>query len=124
VLVLAACARNSPALPPDLGHLPPDQRLLAGDSDSPEAKLNCAELKEEAERTRAAARQFEGTIAANRGQNQAIVYFSGLLPPLALAARNDEEAKKSLDGLQVRSDRLDRLSKAKGCGTTGWMASN
>lgn len=125
VLALAACARDAPPLPPDLGHLPPSQRLLTTDVNSPEARLTCAELNEEAGRTRAATRQFEDTIAANRGHNQAILYFSGvLLPPLALAARTDEEAKKSLDDLQARSDRIDRLSKAKGCATAEGAAAN
>ena len=34
-----------------------------------------------------------------------------------LAARTDEDTKKSLDDLQVKRDRIDRLSKAKACGT-------
>jgi hypothetical protein len=38
-----------------------------------------------------------------------------LFPPLLLASRNDDEAKKSLDQLQGQADRIDRLSKVKGC---------
>ena len=52
LLLLAACARNSPALPPDLSHLSPEQRLLAGDAESPEAKMDCAALNDEAARNR------------------------------------------------------------------------
>lgn len=116
LLVTAACARNSPALPPDLSHLPPEQRLLAGDADSPEAKMDCAALKQEATRNRAAVQQHEGVIAANRGHNQAVGYAGAVLfPPLLLASRNDDEAKKNLDELQAKADRIDRLSKAKGC---------
>jgi hypothetical protein len=115
-LLATACARTSPQLPPDLSHLPADQRLMPGDLDSPEAKLNCAALKQEAESTKASVKTYEAAIAANRGHNQGVGYFSAVLfPPLALAIRNDEEAKKSLDQLQTKADRLDRLSKAKGC---------
>ncbi|NQW52560.1 MAG: hypothetical protein HQ465_15095 [Rhodospirillales bacterium] len=114
--MLAGCARNAPQLPPDLGHLPPEQRLLVGDQESPEGRLNCPGLKEEAARANAASRQLEGVIASNRGYNTAIIYVSSFLPPLALVARTDEEAKTSLDTLQVRRDRIDRLAKAKNCG--------
>jgi hypothetical protein len=116
LLAAAACARNSPSLPPDLSHLPADQRLLPGDADSPEAKMDCPALKEEALRIRAAAQQQEGVIASNRGHNQAVGYASAVLfPPLLLASRNDGEAKKSLDQLQGQADIIDRLSKVKGC---------
>jgi hypothetical protein len=55
-------------------------------------------------------------IAANRGHNQAVGYAGAVLfPPLLLASRNDDEAKKNLDELQAKADRIDRLSKAKGC---------
>ena len=115
-VVLAGCARNAPQLPPDLSQLPPEQRLLVGDQESPEGKLTCPELKEEAVKANAASRELEGIIASNRGYNTAIIYVSSFLPPLALAARTDEEAKTSLDSLQVRRDRIDRLAKAKNCG--------
>lgn len=114
-VVLAGCARNAPQLPPDLSHLPPEQRLLVGDQESPEGKLTCPELKEEAVKANTASRQLEGIIASNRGYNTAIIYVSSFLPPLALAARTDEEAKTSLDSLQARRDRIDRLAKAKNC---------
>jgi hypothetical protein len=115
LLLAAACARNSPALPPDLSHLPPDQRYLAADADTPEAKMDCAALKEEGVRNRAAVQQYEGVIVSNRGHNQAVAYAGGILPPLLLASRNDEEAKKALDQLQAKADRIDRLTKAKRC---------
>jgi hypothetical protein len=116
-LVLAGCARNAPQLPPDLSHLPPEQRLLVGDAESEEGKLDCAQLREEAANANAASRQLEGIISSNRGYNTAIVYGSTFLfLPLALAARNDKEAKDSLDRLQVRRDRIDRVAKAKSCG--------
>jgi hypothetical protein len=110
LLAVAACARNSPSLPPDLSHLPADQRLLPGDADSAEAKMDCPALKQESLRNRAAAQQQEGVIGANRGHNQAVGYAGGVLfAPLLLASRNDDEAKKSLDQLQVQADRIDRL---------------
>ena len=116
LLLVAACARNSPALPPDLSHLPADQRLLVGDADSPEARMDCAALKEEAARNRASKQQYEGVIVANRGQNQAAAYVGGVLfVPALLATRNDDEAKQNLDQLQAQADRIDRLSKARRC---------
>ncbi len=118
-LGLVSCARDSPALPPDLSHLPPGQRLLAGDLESPEAKLDCAQLAEEGGQVRVAMGQNEGQIDSNRGHNQAVAYVGGaLFLPLMAATRNDDEAKKALDALQVRRDRIDRLSTARGCQPT------
>lgn len=115
-LGMAACARNSLELPPDLGHLPPSQRLLAGDLESPEAKLDCAQLDSESSRIRSAISRNEAQIASNRAYNQTMVYAGGVLfPPFVASARHDDDAKKALDDLQVRSDRVDRLSKARGC---------
>lgn len=117
--LVVGCARDAPQLPPDLSHLPPDQRLLDGDAQSPEGQLGCEALKQEAAQTRADIYRQESVISANRGQNQAAVYAAGFFPPAALAARTDEQAKKTLDGLQAKSDRIDRLSKAKGCARSG-----
>jgi hypothetical protein len=116
LLLAAGCARNAPSLPPDLSHLPADQRLLAGDADSPEARMDCAALKQEAALNKAQIQQYEGVILANRGHNQAVGYAAGVLfPPLLLASKNDDDAKKNLDERQAKADRIDRLSKAKGC---------
>ena len=38
-----------------------------------------------------------------------------LFLPLLLAIKPDSDAKKTLDDLQMQRDRIDRLSKAKGC---------
>lgn len=111
-LGLAACARNSLELPPDFSHLPPSQRLLAGDLESPEAKLDCAQLASESDRIRSAISRNEAQIASNRTHNQVVLLSGQVLFP---AFRMDEDAKKTLDELQVRSDRIDRLSKARGC---------
>jgi hypothetical protein len=117
LLLAAGCARTAPSLPPDLSHLPPDQRLLVGDADSAEGRMDCAALKQEAALNKAQIQQYEGVILANRGHNQAVGYAAGVLfPPLVLAAKNDDDAKKNLDERQTKADRIDRLSKAKGCG--------
>jgi hypothetical protein len=116
LLAVGACARPSPQLPPDLSHIPAEQRLLAGDAESAEGKLDCAGLVAERERNREAASKLEAAIAANRGHNQAIGYFSAVVfPPLLFAVRPDDDSKKVLDELQVQRDRIDRLSKAKRC---------
>jgi len=115
-VLLAGCARQSPALPPDLSSRPPEQRLLAGDLESPEARLDCAGLAQEYDNNKQAVAKIEGVIAGNRGHNQAVTYVGGVLfPPLLLAIKPDSDAKQTLDDLQVQRDRLDRLSKAKGC---------
>jgi hypothetical protein len=116
LLLIAGCARNAPPLPPDLSHLPPEQRLLTGDAESPEGRLDCPALQQEAALNRAQIRQYEGVILANRGHNQAVGYIGGaLFAPALLAVKNDDEAKKNLDQLQAKADRIDRLGKARSC---------
>lgn len=89
---------------------------MAGDAESAEGQLDCGGLADERSRNREAAQKLEGAIASNRGQNQAVGYFGGLLfPPLLIALRPDEDAKKALDDLQVQRDRIDRLTKARKC---------
>lgn len=91
--------------------------MLASDNVSPEGKLDCAELAVELERNRTTASQLEQKIAANRGHNQAVGYIgAALFPPVLLAAKSDDDAKKTLDRLQEQRDRIDRLTKAKKCG--------
>jgi hypothetical protein len=114
-LLASACARESPALPPDLGMRPPEQRLLPGDAESAEARLDCRGLAQQYESNRDAAAKIEGVIAGNRGHNQAVTYVGGVLfLPLLLAIKPDSDAKKTLDQLQAQRDRIDRLAKAKG----------
>jgi hypothetical protein len=115
-LLVGACARAAPPLPPNLSDRPAEQRLLPGDDDSAEAKLDCAALAAERARNLDATGQLERAIAGNRDHNQAVTYFGGLLfPPLLLAIKPDSSAKKTLDDLQAQRDRIDRLSKARRC---------
>jgi hypothetical protein len=119
LILTAGCARNAPPLPPDLGHLPPDQRLLTGDAESPEGRMDCPALQQEAAQNRAQIRQYEGVILANRGHNQAVGYIgAAIFVPVLLAAKNDDDAKKNLDQLQAKADRIDRLGKARSCSIT------
>ena len=116
VLLAGACARQSPQLPPDLSARAPEQRLLAGDTESAEARLDCPGLALEYDRNKEATSKLEGLIAGNRGHNQGVVYVGALLfPPLLLAVKPDDDAKKKLDEFQAQRDRIDRLSKARGC---------
>jgi hypothetical protein len=116
LLLIAGCARNAPPLPPDLSHLPPEQRLLTGDAESPEGRMDCLALQQEAALNRAQIRQYEGVILANRGHNQAVGYIAGVVfVPALLAVKNDDDAKKNLDQLQAKADRIDRLGKARSC---------
>jgi hypothetical protein len=116
LLLLGSCARPSPELPPDLSRLPPAQRLLPGDLESPEAQLDCSALKAQIEGNRTKATELGGVIVSHRQQNQAAGYIAGVLfPPALLAVKSDTDIKQTLDELQRQSDRLDRLSVAKGC---------
>jgi hypothetical protein len=115
-LLAGACARSSPDLPPDLSNRAPEQRLLPGDTESAEARLDCPGLTLEYEHNKEAAGKVEGVIKGNRDHNQAVVYVGGVLfAPLLLAIKPDSDAKKTLDDLQTQRDRIDRLSKARGC---------
>ena len=115
-VLLGACARQSPTLPPDLSARPPEQRLMAGDGESAEGKLDCPGLVAEYERNKEATSKLESLIARNRGHNQGVVYVGGLLfPPLLFAVKPDDDAKKTLDELQTQRDRIDRLAKARSC---------
>jgi hypothetical protein len=89
--------------------------LFAGDLDSAEANRSPGADRER-ERNLQTADQLEKAIAGNRGHNQAVGYFGGvLLPPLVLAFKPDSDAKTTLDQLQSQRDRLDRLIKARNC---------
>jgi hypothetical protein len=118
-LLLGGCARSSPELPPNLSDRPPEQRLLQGDSESAEAKLDCAGLLQERERNRTTSSELEQKISGNRGHNQAVGYIGGVLfPPLLLAIKSDSDLKTTLDQLQSQRDRIDRLSQARKCTTS------
>jgi hypothetical protein len=116
-LALVACARPSPELPPNLSDRPSEQRLLPGDSESAEAALDCNGLAGERERNRATTEELEKRIAGNRGHNQAVGYFGGVLfLPLLLAMKPDSDIKTTLDQLQSQRDRIDRLLQSRRCG--------
>jgi hypothetical protein len=116
VLLAGACARQSPQLPPDLSARPPEQRLVAGDTESAEATLDCPGLAVQYDHNKEATAKLEQLIAGNRGHNQSVVYVGGVLfPPLLLAVKPDDDAKKKLDELQIQRDRIDRLAKARSC---------
>ena len=115
-VMAGGCARQSPTPPPDLSMRPPEQRLLAGDTESAEGKLDCPGLVAEYDRNKDATAKLEALIAGNRGHNQGVVYVGGLLfLPLLLAVKPDDDAKKALDELQTQRDRIDRLAKARSC---------
>jgi len=90
--------------------------VLAGDTASAEANLDCPGLAAEYDRNKDATVKLEALIAGNRGHNQGVVYVGALLfLPLLLAVKPDDDAKKTLDELQMQRDRIDRLAKSKSC---------
>jgi hypothetical protein len=107
-LLLGACARPAPALPPDLSSRPAEQRLLPGDAESAEAGLDCPGLALKYQRNK--------EIAAKIDHSQGVPYLHGIgWLSLPLTIKTNSDLKKILDEMQLQRDRIDRLSKAKGC---------
>jgi hypothetical protein len=117
---LGACQRNALQLPPDLSHLPPEERLTPNDLVHADAKLDCPALLANAAKDREVIKELEQAIAANRSHNQTVGYVaSTLFPPLWFAARTDSDVKATLDSLLDRRDRLERLVAARKCRPAG-----
>ena len=96
LLALGGCARPAPALPPagaPQAVVPP-----AGD---------CADIDRRLAAQAAEMDRLEAEIAAHRGSNQALGYFSAVLfPPLLLATEGNSAEKTALDARQQDRDRL------------------
>jgi hypothetical protein len=119
LVVLGACARAAPELPPAYGEkgapeLPKLESMGAAD-----ASMSCDAIELERESVRSEMKELEATIVSTHDQNQAIGYAaSAFFPPLVLAADHHLKATEQLDEKQQRLDRLILLDRLKACRAT------
>lgn len=78
--------------------------------------LGCTDISREWREIAQERGKAEANIAANRGHNQAMGYFGGLLfPPLLLTAEHNDADKERLVELQRRRDVLIELGRSRSC---------
>lgn len=78
--------------------------------------LSCGDIDERLQKIAQTMDKLENRISSNRGDNQALGYFSAVLfPPLLLATEENASEKASLDDNQSKRDRLIGLRTAKKC---------
>ena len=115
VVMLAACTRSAPDLPPDYGSVRPANPLTIEDFPAYMQALDCGQTD---------ARQVELTelnnratdvIESNRNRNQVAVYFAALFLVPIIAVDSDEEQKAMLDRNQAELDHLAQLRRVKDC---------
>ena len=114
--LLLGCAHSARELPPDMSVLAPSNRLLPGDTASPEYSLSCPELKTELASTRAALSRTETHLQGTQTDNQA-KGIAGVLIfiPIMLAMEDNETMKTQYLELDVRRERLLRIAQARQC---------
>jgi len=113
VVVLAACARRAPDLPPDYGSVTADQALTAEAFSSADRARTCGDIDTELAVIADKARALDDGIRAKSQTNQAVVYIAGVIA--APLVDYSIEAKESLDTLQARHDDLISLKRYKAC---------
>jgi len=115
-ITFAACARSARDLPPDLSALEPSQRLLSGDRLSSEYKMPCEDLLHELDSVKAEITSVEAKLQRIRDSNQSKSVAGALiLTPIWLTMDNAKEAKKTLDELESRKERIERIAQARDC---------
>jgi hypothetical protein len=114
-LVLSACARSAPDLPPDYGSVKPTAKLSADSFDADDLRLNCSDMESQKQALTSEASQLNGIIQGNRQHNPVAGYLGGLFLFPALAARENPEEKNRLDGIQARWDTLIQLGRFRQC---------
>lgn len=114
-VLLAACARSAPDLPPDYGSVSAQAKLSADQFTSEDLRLSCNAIQAERAAITDEAGKLTGVIKGNRKRNQVAGYLGGLfLFPLVAAKENPDE-KRRLDALQERWDTLIALQRFKTC---------
>ena len=115
-IVVGGCARNAPALPPELGN---DEAAIAKAMAAvPQAvkQMSCKQINLEIENLAKHDSYLEEKIQANRGKNQFAGYIAGVLfLPAIFAVDNDDGTKSMLDENQLRRDHLVIAYRAKEC---------
>ena len=115
-VLLMGCAHPARELPPDMSNLAPSQRLLPGDTTSPEYSISCTELKAELATTRDALSQTEAQLRGIQEENQS-KGVAGLLifSPIMLSMEDNETMKNRYRTLDEKRERLVRIAQARQC---------
>lgn len=115
-LLCSGCAHSARDLPPDMSHLPPSMRLLSGDMESSEYKLDCKELTLVLANTREHLKQLEKDVLSMQSDNQSKA-FTGITvfsPAMLLISDNPALSKDYQESDQMR-ERLLRIAQARQC---------
>lgn len=115
LVLVSACARSAPDLPPDYGSVNPSTELTAEQFSATDLNMSCEGILAERDATKLEASQMTGAIHDNREHNQTVGYFGALfiLPYVATVQNSDE--KQRLDEIQQRWDTLAMLHRFKTC---------
>lgn len=114
-VVLAACARSAPDLPPDYGSVSSQAKLSADQFAAADLRLTCNGILAERETITAEAGKLTGVITQNRQHNQVAGYLGGLFLFPLIATKENPDEKRRLDAIQVRWDTLIALQRFKTC---------
>ena len=115
-LGVIACARSAPDLPPDYASVNSRETLSLHDFDQDDVDATCGEIAAEKVQIRSDYATLERQITSTRTKEQSGGYIAAVLfAPLALALDQKLEAKKRLDEMQARLDKLIALSLLKRC---------
>src|SRR5215475_4798277 len=116
LLALLSCAYRARELPPDLSALPPSQRILPEDYQSPEYSLSCDALSQELNGVRQRLSDLDKRIRETQTDNQAKAAAGLLLfTPLMLTLEIDEGTKNEFFEVEARRERILRIAQARGC---------
>lgn len=116
VLVVSACARSAPELPPDYGSVNATAKLSASDFDAADLRTTCLGIDAQQDALTEEASSLTGVIKGNRQHNQVAGYLGGMFLLPALAAKENPAEKSRLDEIQARWDKLVQLERFKNCG--------
>ena len=114
-VLLAACTRPAPDLPPDYGSVSAQAKLSADQFTSEDLRLTCGNILAEREAITDEAGKLTGVIKRNRQHNQVAGYLGGLFLFPLIAAKENPDEKRRLDAIQGRWDTLIALQRFKTC---------
>lgn len=116
VFIAIGCAHTARELPPDMSNLPPANRLLSGDVDSPEYSWACPVLKAELESTRAALSHIETQLQSTQDQNLSKGIVGVLVfTPALITMEDNETLKNKYHSLDTKRELLLRIAQARQC---------
>lgn len=115
-IAVGGCARNAPALPPELGSSEAAIEKAMAAVPQNIKQMTCKQINFEIENLAQHDSYLEQKIQANRGKNQFAGYIAGVLfLPAIFAVENDDGTKTMLDENQMRRDHLVIAYRAKEC---------